>query len=141
VPHLGYKPKNNVKLHNSASYKFPTGEKIRAPLREEGPEDLGCAVREERVDPDGTERQSKETNRRGKGWVGQKIPDSLGGGTKERDYYYNSPEMGITSSRRTKVRDLSSRSSFQIAAVSCECFRRKWEQSIHVLYDTMESLS
>jgi len=27
------------------------GEKIRAPLREEGPEDLGCAVREERVDP------------------------------------------------------------------------------------------
>jgi hypothetical protein len=26
------------------------GEKFRAPLHEEGPEDLGCAVREEQVD-------------------------------------------------------------------------------------------
>ena len=41
---------NNLFMSCTIQWKVchELGEKIRAPLREEGPEDLGCAVREER---------------------------------------------------------------------------------------------
>jgi len=42
----------------------------RSRASEEDPDDLGCAVREERVDPNGTDRQSCGLYKEGRGWVG-----------------------------------------------------------------------
>lgn len=46
--------------------------KLESVVNGAGREPSEDAVRKERVNPDGTDRQSKETNRKGKGRVGQK---------------------------------------------------------------------
>ena len=74
-------------------------------------EDLGCAVREERVDPNGTDRHSCGLYKEGRG-----RSEDLRESTERCGGRLRRPDR--LSSRSTKVRDLSSRPSFQIAAVS-----------------------
>jgi hypothetical protein len=55
----------------------------RSRASEEDPDDLGCAVREERVDPNGTDRQSCGLHKKEEGGWGQEIPGGCSDGLRE----------------------------------------------------------